>query len=378
MLGCRCGKNGPDHDPDTMSLFYRTILNMLHRTRLAHVSRPVCRGAGVIFMLHRVRPRAAQTDEAVPPADECGFFPNAELTITPEFLDAAVGLVKQQGYELVRLNEVPEHLQAWQEGGQEKPFAAFTLDDAYRDVHDHAWPVFRRHDCPFTIFVSPALTDGESELWWEVLEEVIRSNEVVRPDLPDIPRRLNTASLAGKRAAWEMLYPVVRYMDEYEQRDYILRLGERHGVDAHAQCRALVMDWNALREMVADPLCDIGAHGMHHRALARLHEEDARYEMAASRAHIESELETRVETFAYPYGDPDSAGPREFRLARELGFRLAVTTRKGHLYPEHLDHLTALPRLSLNGYYQDLRQLDVLLTGLPFLLYNRLRRLDVA
>ncbi len=357
-----------------MSLFYRTILNMLHHTGLAHVSRNICRGAGVVFMLHRVRPQPWNSaDEG-----ECDFAPNAELSVTPDFLDAAIGLVKQQGYDLVPLNEVPERLRAWGDGELSRPFVAFTLDDAYRDVRDHAWAIFRRHECPFTVFVAPALTDGESELWWEVLEAAIAQNDVVRPDLPDMPKAMDTRSPGGKQAAWDMLYPVVRYMDEYEQRDYIRHFGERHGVDAHAQCRELILDWNGLREMLQDPLCAVGAHTMHHRALARLPQEDALYEMAASRAHIEGELGVKVDTFAYPYGDADSAGTREFHLARELGFKVALTTRKGHLYPEHVNYLTALPRLSLNGYYQDLRQLDVLLSGLPFVLHNRLRKVCVA
>jgi peptidoglycan/xylan/chitin deacetylase (PgdA/CDA1 family) len=260
----------------------------------------------------------------------------------------------------------------------ERPFAAFTLDDGYRDNMHHAWPVFRRHGCPFTIFVAPAYADGESELWWEVLEEVIRHRKEIRPGLPDLPRRLRTDTPTARRAAWQRLYPVVRYMEEHAQREWIRDFGQRHGVDPHEQCRRLIMNWNELREMVADPLCSIGAHTLHHRALARIDAEEARYEMAASRARLEEELEREVRTLAYPYGDADSAGAREFALARALGFKVALTTRKGHLYPEHAEHLTALPRLSLNGFYQNTRYLDVLLSGLPFLLYNRFRRLDVA
>ena len=63
---------------------------------------------------------------------------------------------------------------------------------------------------------------------------------------------------------------------------------------------------------------------------------------------------------------------------RDLGFETAVTTRPGVLFPEHRDHLTALPRVSLNGDYQTLRYLDLFLSGAPFLLYNRLRRVNVA
>ncbi len=355
-----------------MSRIYRGLLDILHHTGVARASRNACRGVGVVFMLHRVLPASER------PARAPEFAPNGGLVITPEFLDAAIALVRQQGYEIVPLAEVPQRLRAAREGRARRPFAAFTLDDGYRDNMEHAWPVFRRHECPFTIFVAPAYADGESELWWEVLEEVIRNHDEIRPGLPNLPERIRTDSPAARRAAWNRLYPLVRYMEEHEQREWIRVFGMRHGVDPHEQCRRLVMNWNELREMITDPLCGIGAHTLHHRALARIDEEEARYEMAASRARIEDELGTPVRTFAYPYGDPDSAGPREFALARELGFSLALTTRKGHLYPEHADHLTALPRLSLNGFYQDTRYLDVLLSGLPFMLYNRFRRLDVA
>ena len=82
------------------------------------------------------------------------------------------------------------------------------------------------------------------------------------------------------------------------------------------------------------------------------------------------------DVFAYPYGDPTSAGPRDFDLIREAGFAAAVTTRKGLVFSAHKDHLTALPRLSLNGVYQKLRYVDVLLSGTAFALSNRFKHVN--
>ena len=76
--------------------------------------------------------------------------------------------------------------------------------------------------------------------------------------------------------------------------------------------------------------------------------------MRESAAVIEAALGKRPAHFSYPVGDRTSAGAREFAIAAELGFKTAVTTRPGVLFPEHVAHLTALPRISLNGEYQQL------------------------
>jgi peptidoglycan/xylan/chitin deacetylase (PgdA/CDA1 family) len=86
----------------------------------------------------------------------------------------------------------------------------------------------------------------------------------------------------------------------------------------------------------------------------------------------------RPQHLAYPVGDPTSAGPREFRIAAELGFKTAVTTRPGVLFTAHAKHLTALPRISLNGNFQQLRYVNVLMSGAATAMWNGLRRVDAV
>ena len=42
------------------------------------------------------------------------------------------------------------------------------------------------------------------------------------------------------------------------------------------------------------------------------------------------------------------------------------------IFPGHVDRLTALPRVSLNGEYQALKYTELYLSGAPFTLWNGL------
>ena len=112
--------------------------------------------------------------------------------------------------------------------------------------------------------------------------------------------------------------------------------------------------------------------------LAKHDRETAWREIAASRAVVAEKLGRLVRHFAYPVGDPTSAGPRDFALAEQAGFETAVTTRPGHVFPVHADYLHALPRVSMNGLFQSEAALRSLLSGVPFLAWGRGRRLNVA
>jgi peptidoglycan/xylan/chitin deacetylase (PgdA/CDA1 family) len=138
------------------------------------------------------------------------------------------------------------------------------------------------------------------------------------------------------------------------------------------------MSWDELVTLAADPLVTIGAHTVNQVMLAKVAEKSARAEMDMSRSVIEASLGRRPDHLSYPVGDATAAGMREFRMAAELGFKTAVTTRPGMIFPEHRDYLTALPRVSLNGEHQQLRYVRVLVSGAATALWNGFRRVNAA
>lgn len=322
---------------------------------------PFTQGLGVIFMLHHVRPE--------PPA---AFEPNRILTVTPDFLDAVLGFVRAADLDVVALDEVPGRLAA----GGGRRFCAFTLDDGYKDNLAHAYPVFRRHGAPFTVYVATDYVDGHGDLWWLVLEKAIgRAERALVATIGGVERVFPTATVEEKHAAYQALYWPLRRGAEDVARATVAGLAAQAGYDASGLCRDLVMTWDDVRALAADPLVTIGTHTRRHYALGKLDAAAAEAEMAESIARVAAETGCECRHFAYPYGCEVSAGPREFETARQLGLMTAVTTRKGHLTRTHAAELTALPRLSLNGDYQDVRYTRVLMSGAPFALLNGLGRL---
>jgi peptidoglycan/xylan/chitin deacetylase (PgdA/CDA1 family) len=170
----------------------------------------------------------------------------------------------------------------------------------------------------------------------------------------------------------------LRKLSNTELRRQMTALCTAHGIDEDAISGELCMSWDELKPFAADPLVTIGTHSISHSNLAKQSPSDALHELVSSRTRIEAELQRPAVHLAYPYGDRCAAGPREFGLARQAGYATAVTTRPGVIFADNAAQLTALPRVSLNGNYQDKRYLPVLTSGAATAMYNGFRRGSVA
>ena len=345
----------------------KTCFDVMHFTGASHVLRPYFSGMGVIFCLHHVCPGGGL---------QRWFAPNARLEITPEFLGEIIELVQARGYDLVSLGEATVRLKFGNAG--KRPFAAFTLDDGYKDNLVHAMPVFRRHKCPFTVFVSPRIADGTCELWWRALEALIAQSNQIDLELAGSKYMLETREDGQKRVAWNKLAPALQALPEFDQREWISQTCSQHGIDLNAMCRAVAMTWDEIRIMNSDPLATIGAHTLNHYNLAKLSGADAKREILESGKRIEAELGEPTKHFAYPYGNTDAAQRREFKLCAELGYESSVTTRLGGVFPIHADHMQALPRIMVSGRFQKARYIEALMSGVPGVMMNRFRRVNVA
>ena len=231
---------------------------------------------------------------------------------------------------------------------------------------------------PYTVFFATGFLDRTARLWWLELEEAIRRLDAVEVDLGGFVVRCEARSVEQKCAAHDRVYWALRDLPEERLLAAVAKLSAEAGIEPCGLFGENFLSWEEARALAAGPLMEVGAHSQSHRRLAHWPESVVRDEMARSRAELELRLGKPVRHFAFPVGDPTSAGPREFAIAKDLGFMTAVTTRPGVLYGAHADHLHALPRMSVNGLFQDSRSLESLVSGAPTALMNFGRRVDVA
>lgn len=338
----------------------RTALTTLHAVRAHRLMGRRQSMLGVIFMLHRVQPEP-------PPA----FSPNRILSVTPQFLETTICETRSAGFAFVTLDEACRRMDDPERAETEKPFAVLTFDDGYRDNATYALPILKKYNVPAIVYVPSAFPDGDGDFWWLTLEEAIRRLDHVDVVLEGESLSLASRTTVEKDRAFQAIYWPLRRMNERVARDVVADLAKRAKFDARAQSLSLPMSWDTLRQINNESLITIGGHTVNHFAVGKLSADEARFEMSEGAKRLEQELQTRITHFSFPYGDFDSATPRDFATARDLGFRTAVTTQKGMVgMADGQSCRHALRRLSLNGDYQRAEYLRVLLSGLPFDLLN--------
>lgn len=159
-----------------------------------------------------------------------------------------------------------------------------TFDDGYENNYLEALPVLEAEQCPATIFVLPGRYGGTNEWDQGHLEEV--------------------------------------------QRDRLMSLAQ-------------------MKVLAASPMITLGSHGLRHRDLPTLQEDEMRAEILDSYQILSDEFGSNfLPVFAYPWG---YYGEREIQALEESPYQYAFAVETRPWQPA--DNPYAIPRFS--AYYRD-------------------------
>ena len=302
------------------------------RARVNLLAKPMYSGIGSILAFHRVCP--------APVRPRLGF--NADLEVTPKLLEETIRFCQSKGYDLVSLDQAHEILAT---GRSAKKFVVFTLDDGYADNYTNAYPIFKEHNVPFTVYVTTCFPDRTAILWWYVLEELLWEQEEIEVVLADRTVRYDCSTPSKKKEVFANLAGTLTFAQDYGVLKAAL---QGYSSDLCEHVRELALSWEQIEQLACDPLVTIGAHSKRHLALSSLSSEQVKAEVADSKEEIEQRVGKPVLHFAYPYGGKQAAAPREFQIVKDSGFRTATTTRTGNIFGSHRDSLLCLPRIPVH------------------------------
>lgn len=272
-------------------------------------------GLGVLT-LHRVAPIGP---EATP----------GTLSATPESLADLLDALRRR-HAFVDVDAVARRL----EGGAALPSRALlvTIDDAYLDTAEHAWPILRARDIPAVLFVPTAYPDRpERTFWWDRVHRAIAASTAPELTLPDgavVP----LSDAASRAAAYRAFRDAVKAMPHAT----LLEAADRAVAALGAEpARSGVLGWEALRTVAADGLA-LAPHSRTHPLLTRIEPAALADEIAGSRDDLARETGIERAAFAYPSG----AVSRAVRDATAAaGLRVAFTTARGSNDLRHVDPL---------------------------------------
>jgi peptidoglycan/xylan/chitin deacetylase (PgdA/CDA1 family) len=325
------------------------VYTTAHVTGLSRALALRYRGCGVIFALHSV-----VADDA--------FHPDHTLRCPAGTLEWVLRRLRRQKLDIVPLDEVVERLNA----PVPKPFAAFTFDDGFADNLTLALPIMEKYAAPFTVFVPTGMIVRNIDAWWFGIAEWIRRHD--RIELPELGR-FACADAAGKQRTYSAIEQAIH-------QNFDLLPAVRAALAADGIAIAPLVDREALsdtqlRTLARHPLVTIGGHTTTHLNLARAPAATATTEMANNRKFLQEIADQPVWHNAYPFGHAGACGAREADISRAVGFRTAVTTRPGAIFPQHRDHLHALPRICVTRD-ENASTLHCKLNGFPRAINSRL------
>ena len=346
-----------------MSNFYKKkiiskVAPVISGLQIHRLFQPFYSGMGQVLTFHRV----------VEDKMDFRIHNHQSLEVTPEQLNQTIQFYKSKNYAFFSLDDLHHALTV------EKPkqkFVVFTFDDGYRDNFTNAYPILKKHNVPFCIYVNTNFPDQKAILWWYLLEDFLKEESSVKFQWEGINYLIPSKTISEKEMAFDQIRILINQsFSKGNFKDMLNVVFGKKESDYLSYVEKMAMSWEEIKLISQDPLVTIGAHTVNHFPLTRLDSSDLEFEILESKRLLEKYIQQPVNHFAYPFGKVTEATFREFEMVKSLGLKTGTTTRIGNIFSQHKNYLECLPRISLNQVSTS-SVLDMQTSGmLPFIYHK--------
>jgi peptidoglycan/xylan/chitin deacetylase (PgdA/CDA1 family) len=220
-----------------------------------------------------------------------------------------------------------EHLAA---GTLPSRAAMISFDDGYRDNHDVALPLLKRHRMTAAFFIATGYL-GDGVQFNDRLTEALRTHRGETFDAGWLGLgRLPTGHLQATLQSLHRLREAVKYLPPAQRNQALERIESACALPASRTARDRVMMTPEEVQALAANGMEIGGHTVMHPILKSVDDDTAFEEIRAGRAALSALLASPPLLFAYPNGKLGTDfEPRHAEMARRAGFSFAFSTHRG-------------------------------------------------
>jgi peptidoglycan/xylan/chitin deacetylase (PgdA/CDA1 family) len=251
----------------------------------------------------------------------------------------------------------PVHLEELLEMSEEekKDTFALTFDDGYRSVFFLAYPILKKYNVPFTMFVVTGALEKGEYIWNDRLDNTIKGikNKVLKTQLngEDIDLKISGKYRLGLKLA--DLRNKLKKLNISQINDFIISIEEEYSPSVHYGTINKLITIEQIKEMIGSKLCRIGSHTCNHLSLINISSDEIRYEVSESLNWLKKELGEDNYFFCYPHGHFNS---EVIKILEQYNYTGAVTTVKGT--NSHINNVYLLNRNPVN--MEDLSKFRIL------------------
>lgn len=275
-----------------------------------------------ILTYHRILPLEAKLRYFLP-----------DLVVTPIAFETHCRVLAKN-YQVLPISEAVQGF--LKNETSDKPLAAITFDDGYRDNVRYGLPILEKTGLSGTFFIISDLVGKEQIPWYDQLGRalyVLHSSSRWAEAVASIPD-MNFQNFQKSVKQYELQAPRTpagwvtwaKRLGQEERRQWVEEFWKLAGLrESDIDPDDRIMSADEVKKLAA---CghEIGSHSATHPILSTLSDDELRREVQGSRTTLESLIGERVRSFCYPNGDHDD---RVRRFTAEAEYKCAVTVAQG-------------------------------------------------
>src|ERR1019366_5286759 len=234
------------------------------------------------------------------------------------------------------------------ENSNTRPVVHISFDDGYEDNYIIAFPLLKKNNICFSIFIASDFINNEHPfLWWYILENIVENKIAVLFEEYDFEITQSDYKLYSKEEIFEKFRKLLLENVDADTEYFKVKL---YGyINQDDKFMPSMLKWNQVNEMLSSGLCEIGVHTKTHARFTNLRDAEKINEIKACKDEIKKHTGTDAKYFAYPYGSLNDIGPVNSldAIMQSCGIQLAFTTHTSELNKSTNKYL--MPREFLNN-----------------------------